>query len=80
MHFCAQDLKPKANCPPENSLASQPRAGFHRTVAAKQPAEPVLQNPGYGSSGGVQVSICVRELPSLPVVEAVRLHFGFPDP
>ena len=71
---CTQDLKPKTDLPPEDGSAPQPRAGFLRKVAVKQPAQPVLQNPGYGSSGGVQVSICDRGLFYFPFVVAVRLH------
>ncbi|CAK0784572.1 hypothetical protein CVIRNUC_007776 [Coccomyxa viridis] len=53
-YVLGEDLKPKADCPPEDLSGPQPRAGSHRKVATKQPAQPVLQNPGYGSSGGVQ--------------------------
>ena len=55
-HDVTQDLKSKEESSSEASSASTPPTGVARKVAVKQAVQPVLQNPGYGSSGGVQVT------------------------
>ena len=56
-HHAVQDLKAKPDSSSEASSASDAApSGFVRKVVVRQPVQPVLQNPGYGSSGGVQVT------------------------
>ena len=62
-----QDLKSTSEASSEASSSSKAPAGFVQKVAVKQTVQPVLQNPGYGSSGGVQV-MCCTILQAAPVL------------
>ena len=68
-----QDLKETSTASSEASSSSTAPAGFVQKVAVKQTVQPVLQNPGYGSSGGVQVMCCTSLQPTPEVSRCTGL-------
>ena len=68
-----QDLKETSTPSSEASSSSTAPAGFVQKVAVKQTVQPVLQNPGYGSSGGVQVMCCTSLQPTPEVSRCTGL-------
>ena len=56
LYIATQDLKEPSEASFEARSSSKDSVGFVQKVALKQTVQPVLQNPGYGASGGVQVS------------------------
>ncbi len=58
LEIATQDLKATSKASSDASSSSTAPGGFVQKVAVKQTVQPVLQNPGYGSSGGVQVMRC----------------------
>ncbi|CAL5229576.1 g12932 [Coccomyxa viridis] len=53
-YVLGEDLKATSKASSDASSSSTAPGGFVQKVAVKQTVQPVLQNPGYGSSGGVQ--------------------------
>jgi hypothetical protein len=65
-NYALQDLKSNPYSSSEASSASHAvPSGFAHKVAVRQPVQPVLQNPGYGSSGGVQVTYRISPCPDM---------------